>query len=63
MKRIFKIILAIIIVFITLLFIRPQKVIYEAKITGKVIDENKKPIFNVTVYRIDEEYFIDEKNY
>lgn len=61
MKRIFKIILAIIIVFITLLFIRPQKVIYEAKITGKLIDENKKPIFNATVYRIEEEYFIDEK--
>ncbi len=61
MKKIFKIILVIILIFITLLFIRPQKVIYEANIIGKVVNEQNKPIPNVTVYRIEKEYYLDEK--
>lgn len=61
MKKIIKIILLIILILITLLFIRPQKVIYQAKISGKVIDENQKPISNATVYRIEKEYYINEK--
>ena len=57
MKKIIKIILVIILIFITLLFVRPQKVIYEAKITGKIIDEAGNPISNATIYRIEKEYF------
>ena len=57
MKKIIKIILVIILIFITLLFIRPQKVIYQAKITGKIIDEAGNPISNATIYRIEKEYF------
>lgn len=55
MKRKNKIILAIFLVFIILLFIRPQKVIYEPKVIGKIIDENKKPIPNAIVSSIQEE--------
>lgn len=54
MKRKNKIILAIFLVFLILLFIRPQKVIYEPKVTGKIIDENNKPIPNATVSSIQE---------
>lgn len=61
MKKIIKIILVIILIFITLLFIRPQKVIFQAKIYGKVIDENQKPVSNATVYRIEKEYYINKK--
>ena len=61
MKKFLKIILVIILIFITLLFIRPQKVIYEANVEGRVIDENNKPVINATVYRIEKEYFIDKK--
>ena len=61
MKKIFKIILVIILIFITLLFIRPQKVIYEANVNGKVVDEQNRPVPNATVYRIEKEYYIDEK--
>ena len=57
MKKIIKIILVIILIFITLLFVRPQKIIYEAKITGKIIDETGNPISNATIYRIEKEYF------
>lgn len=41
MKRKNKIILIIILVFIIGLFIHPQKIIYEPKVIGKIIDENK----------------------
>ena len=61
MKKPFKIFLIIIIIFISLLFIRPQKVIYEANIIGKVIDENNNPISNATIYRIEKEYYINNK--
>ena len=61
MKKPFKIFLIIIIIFISLLFIRPQKVIYEANIIGKVIDENNNPISNATIYRIEKEYYINDK--
>lgn len=54
MKRKNKIILIIILVFIIGLFIHPQKVIYEPKVIGKIIDENKKPISNATVSSIQE---------
>jgi hypothetical protein len=60
MKKILKIILAITLIFITLLFIRPQKVIYEANVEGRVVDENNKPVINATVYRIEKEYYIDK---
>jgi len=36
------------------LFIHPQKVIYEAKISGKVVDENGIPIQNATISRMEE---------
>ncbi|MBP4143244.1 hypothetical protein J3S90_15695 [Flavobacterium sp. P4023] len=61
MKKPFKIFLIIIIIFISLLFIRPQKVIYEANIIGKVIDENNNPISNATIHRIEKEYYINNK--
>ena len=61
MKKVFKIFIIVILILISLLFIRPQKVIYEANIIGKVIDENNKPIPNATIYRIEKEYYIDEK--
>lgn len=57
MKRITKIILVILLIFITLIFIYPQKVIYQAKIIGKVLDELGNPIINATIYRIEREYF------
>ena len=61
MKRFLKIILLIFLIFFTLLFIRPQKIIYEANVIGKVIDENNKPISNATVYRIEKELYIDKE--
>ena len=61
MKKILKIFLIVILILISLLFIRPQKVIYEANISGSVIDENNEPVFNATVYRIEKEYYINEK--
>ena len=61
MKIIIKIFLTIILIFVISLFIRPQKVFYEGKIIGQVIDENKKPISDAIVYRIEEEYYINEK--
>jgi hypothetical protein len=61
MKKIFKIVFTILSILILLLFVRPQKVIYEANITGQVIDENKNPIPNATVYRIEKEYYINEE--
>ncbi|MFC7772409.1 hypothetical protein [Flavobacterium sp. GCM10027622] len=57
MKKTVKIILIIILIFIFGLFIRPQKVFYEAKVIGKVIDETGNPISDAIVYRIEEEYF------
>ncbi|MBP6386237.1 MAG: hypothetical protein KA313_05070 [Pseudarcicella sp.] len=54
MKKYSKLILSIITILILLLFIRPDKVYYEAKISGKIIDENGNPIANAIVYRIEE---------
>ena len=53
-KRIVKGILIILGLLIFGLFVHPQKVIYEAKISGKVVDENGIPIKNATVSRIEE---------
>ncbi|CAN5120327.1 hypothetical protein BH09BAC4_BH09BAC4_48500 [soil metagenome] len=61
MKKTIKIILTIILIFIMGLFIRPQKVFYEAKIIGKVIDETGNPIPDAIVYRIVEEEYIDKE--
>lgn len=53
-KRIIKIILGILGILLLALFIRPQKVIYEAKVSGNIVDENGKPIQNAAVSRIEE---------
>lgn len=53
-KRSTKIIFGVLIILIFGLFIRPQKIIYEAKISGKVVDENGIAIKNATVSRIEE---------
>ncbi len=58
MKNSTKIFLIIILILIIGIFIHPRKVIYEANIEGKVIDENNKPVFNATVHRIEKEYYI-----
>ena len=44
-----------------MIFFYPLKVIYQAKITGKVIDETGNPISNAKVYRIEKEYFTDKE--
>jgi len=56
-----KIFFLLLIILIIGIFIHPHKVIYEANIAGKVIDENSKPVINATVYRIEKEYYISEK--
>ena len=61
MKKSTKIFLLILLFLIVGIFIHPQKVIYEAKVEGKLIDENRKPIANATVYRIEKEYYVDEE--
>lgn len=61
MKKSTKIFLIILLVLIIGIFIHPQKVIYEANVEGKIIDENNKPIINATVYRIEKEYYINEE--
>lgn len=61
MKKSTKIFLIILLILIIEIFIHPQKVIYEGKVEGKLIDENRKPIANATVYRIEKEYYVDEK--
>ncbi|GEP52729.1 hypothetical protein FNO01nite_34010 [Flavobacterium noncentrifugens] len=61
MKKSTKIFLLTLLILIIGIFIHPQKVIYEANIEGKVIDENNKPIINATVYRIEKEYYINEE--
>jgi hypothetical protein len=61
MKKSTKIFFLILLILIIGIFIHPQKVIYEANVEGKVIDENNKPVINATVYRIEKEYYINEK--
>ena len=61
MKKSTKIFFLILLIGIIGIFIHPQKVIYEANVEGKVIDENNKPVINATVYRIEKEYYINEK--
>ena len=61
MKKSTKIFLSILLILIIGIFIHPQKVIYQANIEGKVVDEQNKPVQNATVYRIEKEYYIDEK--
>ncbi|WP_434979135.1 hypothetical protein [Daejeonia sp. YH14] len=60
-KPVTKVILGIFLILIIGLFIRPQKVIYEAKISGKVIDENGIPIKNASVSRIEEKRWKNKK--
>jgi hypothetical protein len=57
MKKLTKIVLAILLIFIIGIFIHPQKVIYVPKITGKIINENGNPISDAIVYRIEKKYF------
>ena len=52
-KTVIKIFVGIFAILILGLFIRPQKVVYEAKISGIVMDENGKPLKNATVSRIE----------
>ena len=61
MKKSTKIFLTILLILIIGIFIHPQKVIYEANIEGKVVDENNKPVINATVHRIEKEYYINEE--
>jgi len=61
MKKSTKIFFLILLILIIGIFIHPQKVIYEANVEGTVIDENYKPVINATVYRIEKEYYINEK--
>lgn len=61
MKKILKIILAIVLILIIGLFIRPQKVFYEAKIIGKVVDESGIPISDAIVSRIEKKSSINKK--
>ena|SRR5690554_7760058 len=60
MKRIAKI-LAIPILILVLLFY-PKRVVYEAKISGKVIDENGVPIKDAVVARIEEKISKNKKH-
>ncbi len=61
MKKSTKIFFLIFLILIIGIFIHPQKVIYEANVEGKVLDENTNPVINATVYRIEKEYYINEK--
>ncbi|MCW3161714.1 hypothetical protein [Chryseobacterium oryctis] len=60
-NRVIKVIFTILGILILLLFIRPQKVIYLPKISGKVIDENGIPIKDAYVSRIEEKNWKNEK--
>lgn len=61
MKKSTKIFFLILLILIIGIFVHPQKVIYEANVNGKVVDENNKPVINATVYRIEKEYYINEE--
>lgn len=60
-KTALKIIAGIILILVVGLFIRPQKVIYEARIYGIVVDENGNPLNDVTVSRIEEKSWKNKK--
>ncbi len=60
MKRIAKI-LAVPILILVLLFY-PKLVVYEAKISGKVIDENGVPVKDAVVARIEEKSFKNKEH-
>lgn len=53
-KNALKIILGIVLILLVGLFIRPQKVVYEANINGIVVDKNGNPLKNATVSRSEE---------
>ena len=53
MKKVRNIILICVLIFLVGLFVRPEKVIYEPKIIGQVVDQNGNPIQNATVERIE----------
>ena len=57
MKKTTKIILTGFLILLIGVFIHPKKVIYEAKIVGKVIDESGNPIKDAIVYRVEEKSF------
>ena len=61
MKKSTKISLIVFLILIIGIFIHPQKIIYEANVTGKVMNENNKPVYNAIVYRIEKEYYINDK--
>ncbi len=54
MKKLGDIIIICVLIFLLGMFIRPEKVIYEPKITGQVVDQNGNPIQNATVARVEE---------
>jgi hypothetical protein len=62
LKKSTKIFLTILLIFIIGIFIHPKTVIYVPKISGKVIDENGKPISNAVVSRIEELSTVNEKH-
>jgi|AP86_3_1055499.scaffolds.fasta_scaffold77855_3 hypothetical protein len=53
MKKAGNIILICVLIFLVVLFVHPQKVIYEPKIIGQVVDQNGNPIQNAIVARIE----------
>ena len=61
MKKSIKTALIILLILIVGIFIHPQKVIFEPKISGKVIDENGNPISDAIVSRIEELETINDK--
>ncbi|MFN7044367.1 MAG: hypothetical protein ACK4M1_04155 [Flavobacterium sp.] len=61
MKKSIKTALIILLILIVGIFIHPQKVIFEPKISGKVIDVNGNPIKDAIVSRIEELETINKK--
>ena len=53
-KHALKIIVGILLFIVIALFFNPQKVVYQAKINGIVMDENGNPLNGATISRIEE---------
>ena len=61
MKKSTKIFLTVLLILVIGIFIHPSKVIYVPKINGKVIDENRNPLKDVIVSRIEELESVNKK--
>ncbi len=61
MKKSTKIFLTVFLILVIGIFLHPSKVIYVPKITGKVIDENRKPLKGAIVSRIEELESVNKK--